>query len=102
MVISLYSIIKYPNTRNDPPLSHLFFVDDVLLFAKASASQATIIVEIFTRFASLYRLKVNVAKSKVFFSSTTRRSKMNLIVSGTGIRRMLSLEKYLGFPMQHG
>jgi hypothetical protein len=47
-------------------------------------------------------LKVNINKSKVFFSSTTRRGKISSIVSSTGINRTLSLEKYLGFPMMHG
>jgi hypothetical protein len=89
-------------SRNGPPLSHLFFADDVLLFAKATNSQAQNIATILTRFASYSGLKVNVAKSKVFFSSSTTRGKMNSIVTNTGINRTHSLEKYLGFPMMHG
>ncbi|GAU21723.1 hypothetical protein TSUD_328480 [Trifolium subterraneum] len=47
-------------------------------------------------------LKVNINKSKVFFSSTTRSGKISSIVASIGINRTLSLEKYLGFPMMHG
>jgi hypothetical protein len=38
----------------------------------------------------------------VFFSTTTRRGKINSIVTSTGINRTYSLEKYLGFPIMHG
>ncbi|MCI14329.1 RNA-directed DNA polymerase (Reverse transcriptase), partial [Trifolium medium] len=87
---------------NGPPLSHLFFADDVLLFAKATKSQALNIASTLKRFADYSGLKVNINKSKVFFSSTTRSGKISSIVTSTGINRTLSLEKYLGFPMMHG
>lgn len=38
-------------SRTGPPLSHLFFADDVLIFAKASSSQAVTIADILNRFA---------------------------------------------------
>lgn len=47
-------------------------------------------------------LKVNVAKSKVFFSTTTKRSKLDLIVFNICIKQTLTLDKYLGFPMMYG
>ncbi|GAU22350.1 hypothetical protein TSUD_106780 [Trifolium subterraneum] len=89
-------------SRNGPPLSHLFFADDVLLFAKATRSQTLNIASTLKRFADYSGLKVNTNKSKVFFSSTTRNGKISSIVASTGINRTLSLEKYLGIPMMHG
>jgi hypothetical protein len=89
-------------SRNGPPLSHLFFADDVLLFAKATQSQALNIASTLKSFAESSGLKVNNAKSKIFFSSSTRRGKIATIVASTGINRTHSLEKYLGFPMLHG
>ncbi|MCI15307.1 RNA-directed DNA polymerase (Reverse transcriptase), partial [Trifolium medium] len=89
-------------SKNGPPLSHLFFADDVLLFAKATNSQALNIASTLNHFASCSGLKVNVAKFKVFFSSSTKRGKMNSIVTSTGINQTHSLGKYLGFPMMHG
>lgn len=92
------------------PLSYLirhllyhiyFFVDDVLLLAKVSNSHAGIVFDILNRFAMFAGLKVNFAKSKVFFSATTKRSTMDLTVPNTCIKQILTLENYLGFPMLH-
>lgn len=49
-----------------------------------------------------FGLKVNVAKSNVFFSVITKRGKMDLSAPNTSIRRTLTLKKYLGFQMFHG
>jgi hypothetical protein len=84
-----------------PPISHLFFVDDVILFAKATNSQAKIIADILQHFSNCSGLKVNIMKSKVLFSSSTRMGKMDSIVARIGIQRTLSLEKYLSFHMRH-
>lgn len=89
-------------SRNGPTLSHLFFADNVLLFSKATASQANVIEGILSEFAGKSGLKVNVSKSRAFFSAATPRSKIDSIVSITGIRHTTSLERYLGFPMFHG
>lgn len=86
----------------DPLYCIYFFVDDVLLFAKVSNSQEGNIYDVLNHFAMFFDLKVSVTKSKVFFSDTTMRSKMDLIVSNTGIEWTLTLEKYLGFTMFHG
>jgi hypothetical protein len=89
-------------SRNGPPLSHLFFADDVLLFAKATKSQALLISNLLKKFATYSGLKVNAAKSRAFFSSSTKRGKISAIATSTGINRTRSLGKYLGFPMMHG
>lgn len=43
-----------------------------------------------------------IAKVKDFFSPTTKRSKMNIILSCRGIKQTLTLEKYLDLSMLHG
>ncbi|GAU13776.1 hypothetical protein TSUD_82850 [Trifolium subterraneum] len=65
-------------------------------------SQALNTASTLKRFTDYSGLKVNINKSKVFLSSTTRSGKISSIVSSTCINRTLSLEKYLGFPMMHG
>lgn len=84
------------------PLSHLFVADDVLLFFKASASQARVVANILTNFAHISGLKVNIAKSQAFYSASTKRTKVEKIIAISGIRSTTSLESYLGFPMIHG
>lgn len=79
-----------------------FFADDVLLFSKATASQAKLLVETFMNFAKIFRLSVNVAKSRVLFSSMVPRTKKDKIVSITGIRSTISFDKHFGFPMLQG
>lgn len=88
-------------SRNRPSIS-LFFADDVLLFAKVSNSQARTISDILNRFYMFYGLKVNVAKSNVSLSDIFKRSKMDLIISSTGIKQTITLEKCLCFCMFHG
>lgn len=48
-------------------ISHLFFVDDILLFAKLKASPMNIIMQVSNDFYEVSRLQVNVAKSKPWF-----------------------------------
>jgi len=88
-------------SHNGPTLSRLFFADDVLLFTKATGSQAITVEGILINFANMSGLKVNISKSRTFFLATTRRSKIESMVVTTGIRKTSSLEKYLGFPMVH-
>lgn len=59
-------------SRNGPPLSHLFFVDVVLIFVKVYNSQKWTIYNILNRFAIFFGLKVNIAKSKLFFFAIIR------------------------------
>lgn len=47
-------------SRNGPSISHLFFADDVLLFAKAKVSQAKVINQILQKFCSISSLKVSM------------------------------------------
>jgi len=58
--------------------------------------------DIFTKFVGASGLKVSISKSRAFFSSVVTRSKINTMVSVTGIRNTSSLDKYLGFPIFHG
>ncbi|PNX59423.1 ribonuclease H, partial [Trifolium pratense] len=87
---------------NGPRLSHLFFADDVLLFTKAKNSQLRFINDLFARFSQASGLKINLSKSRAFYSGGIPQAKINKLTSISGIRSTSSLDKYLGFPILKG
>ncbi|GAU41508.1 hypothetical protein TSUD_302460 [Trifolium subterraneum] len=92
--------IRISNTG--PHLSHLLFADDVLLFTKAKNSQIRFITNLFDRFGLASGLKINLSKSRAFYSSGIPQAKINKLTSLSGIRSTVSLDKYLGFPILKG
>jgi len=54
--------------RSELKISHLFFVDDCLLFTKAIVSHVKLVQDVFRGFCLASGLKVNVHKSKFFVS----------------------------------
>lgn len=56
-------------SRMGPMLSHLCFVDDLLLFGVASDSQVWVMQGILRDFCETSCQKVNMSKSQLFFSS---------------------------------
>jgi hypothetical protein len=90
-------------THNGTKLSHLFFVDDVLLFVKANATQARVIDdEVLKNFCAMSGLMINHAKSKFCTSSGVARSKRESIAICSNIQATDRFEKYLGFKMFYG
>jgi len=79
-----------------------FFADDVLLFTKARNSQLRFITALFERFRQASGLKINLSKSRAFYSSGIPQGKINNITSISGIRSTTSLDRYLGFPILKG
>ena len=55
-------------SRNGPAFSHLFFADDLLLCTEASSNCCLTIIRILEDFCLQSGQKVNLSKSKVFFS----------------------------------
>jgi len=47
-------------------------------------------------------LKINISKSRAFYSTGTPHEKINKLIFNSGIRNTTSLGKYLGFPMLQG
>ena len=54
--------------KGGPPLSHLFFADDLIIFAEARLDQVQVINECLSNFCAASGQKVNVSKTRVFFS----------------------------------
>jgi ribonuclease HI len=88
--------------KNGTKISHLFFADDVLLFAKASVSQARVVNEVLERFCSMSGLKISLDKSKFVTSAGVCRRRREDIAAITNIHATDRFANYLGFKMFHG
>ncbi|XP_031099854.1 uncharacterized protein LOC116004057 [Ipomoea triloba] len=84
--------------RGAPPISHLFFADDSLLFFKANVHEAGVIKQCLTDYEALSGQAVNFNKSSVCFSRNTSRDDREGVVSVLGVGQAPNFGKYLGLP----
>ncbi|KAM1214034.1 hypothetical protein ACFX2I_005400 [Malus domestica] len=57
------------NSQHDPPISHIFFADDTLIFLKADRSNCQVLGQLSEDFCAASGQAVNLQKSCVFFSA---------------------------------
>lgn len=53
-------------TKNGTEVSHILFVDDILIFTKADSVDVEVVKDLFTRFASYFGLIMNPNKIHFF------------------------------------
>ncbi|XP_040949964.1 uncharacterized protein [Gossypium hirsutum] len=89
-------------SRNGPPISHILFADDYILFREATRSG----VHLFKNILEEYRLCsgqcVNFDKSTVVFSKNTSEEEKQTVVNLLGVRSSNEPERYLGLPNMVG
>ncbi|XP_057452893.1 uncharacterized protein LOC130744751 [Lotus japonicus] len=85
-----------------PPISHLLFADDVLLFCEATTAQVQLVADTLQTFCDCSGLKINVSKSKAISSKGVRPEVRSEIRSIAPIPFVRDLGKYLGFPLKSG
>jgi hypothetical protein len=88
--------------KDGTKLSHLFFADDVLLFTKATVTQAQVVKEVLDQFCSMSGLKVSFEKSKFCTSTGVCRQLRDRISGSSQIQATNRFNKYLGFKMFYG
>ncbi|KAL6208769.1 hypothetical protein ACLB2K_019714 [Fragaria x ananassa] len=88
-------------SQSGPFVSHLFFADDLILFAEASASQANILKQVMNLFCSLSGQTVSFEKSRIFCSPNVKSSLANNISRICGSPLTEDLGVYLGMPLIH-
>ena len=88
-------------SQSGPSFSHLFFADDLILFARADHKNYVAIREALDSFCSISGQKVSQDKSRVFFSPNVPIEARTEMCDILGFRSTPSLGKYLGFPIKH-
>nr|KYP69892.1 hypothetical protein KK1_009098 [Cajanus cajan] len=88
-----------PFTRGGLSLSHLLFVDDVMLFCKATSEQACVLSKAIQHFCDNSSLKVNHYNFKFIFSPSVPRATREELMNILSIQCTTHIGKYLGFNL---
>ena len=81
-------------------ISHLFFANDLMFFAKVDKKGATSIKRVLEHFCVESGQAISVDKSRIYFSPNTPSNLKDNICEILGIQAMSCLGKYLGFPLR--
>lgn len=84
---------------NGPPITHVMYANDIILFSKANAKDARCLVNVLDKYCIWSGQCVNKGKSGVFFSKHTQPQHQRTIKN---IIQFKSLKKdtiYLGAPL---
>jgi hypothetical protein len=85
--------------RTGPAFTHLFFADDLVLFAKATSKTCQAINRVLGKFCGISGQKVNLSKSSIFLPSRFNISRAPLLERELGFKISRSFGKYLGVPI---
>lgn len=84
--------------RGAPPLSHLFFGDDSILFAKANVRECSEIANILSTYERASGQRVNLDKTEILFSKGVPTSQRQAILDVLQVNEVDRHTKYLGLP----
>lgn len=88
-------------SRGGPKISHLFFADDLVMFAEASIEKIEIIKQCLDLFCNASKERVNFEKSNIFFSKDVELDLAMEISTLSKILEANDFEKYLGIQTMH-
>ena len=88
-------------SKDNVEISHLFFANNLLLFAKANLAGAKAIKEVLEKFCEESGQLVNLDKSRIYFSPNSQDGVKENISVILNIQATSCLGKYLGFPLRH-
>ena len=81
--------------------SHLMFVDDIMLFAKADRVNCSTIRDVLDYFCGLFGQTVSESKSRVYASPNVDRDTRESLCNILGFASTSALGKYLGLLLKH-
>ncbi|XP_026407200.1 uncharacterized protein LOC113302475 [Papaver somniferum] len=84
---------------NAPPISHLLFADDLLVFSSANLLEGENILKLFTDFSNASGQLINFENSGIFFNTNSYQDTIDTVNNILGVRRIALNDKYLGSPL---
>ena len=97
-----HSLRGIKSSQHGVCISHLLFVDDSLLFCRASVEECQRLLHILETYEAASGQAINRKKRSLFFSTNTKLEVRRAIQQMMSARIMSSGEKYLGLPMTSG
>ena len=94
-----WNLVKSSN--NGVAISHLFFADDLVLFAKANHGNCSTIRDVLDSFCARSGQSISESKSRVYFSPNVDVDTRGSLCDILGFRSTPNLGNYLGFPIKH-
>ncbi|CAL1412960.1 unnamed protein product [Linum trigynum] len=85
-----------------PALSHLFFADDLVLFAEAEGSQIRVVKSCLDEFCASSGQRVSYDKSVLYVSPNIRQDRARRLSDKVAIPLVTNLGRYLGIKAIHG
>jgi hypothetical protein len=82
-----------------PRVSHLFFVDDSIIFCRATISKCAILLKLLSTYENASGQQVNGGKTALFFNNNTLQDCRETILNLFGTTATTQFEKYLGLPL---
>ncbi|XP_026396843.1 uncharacterized protein LOC113291534 [Papaver somniferum] len=89
-------------SRRAPPISHLLFADDILIFGQANTQHINAILQILQNFGNLSGQMLNFDKSCVYFSKNLSPHECDNFSQALNMAVINDNEKYLGAPLLLG
>ena len=88
-------------TAMSPPISHLFFADDLVIFGEASTFQVDVMLRCLDTFCQATGQRMNKDKTRIYFSKNVHFTRAVEMSQRMGVKLTGDLGKYLGIPLLH-